>query len=959
MKYDLSSLNDNQREVAVTIDRPVLVIAGPGSGKTKTLVERVLYLIVEKEVKPEKIFIATFTEKAAKELITRISNKLLELEIRVNLHEMFIGTLHSIFLRILEDYRPFTRLKRNYKMLDQFDQQYFIYQRMRAFEKVEDFSVLIDKTTSRWNKAEKIVVLLNKISEEYLDVDTLLESNDIAVKVLGGLYQCYTTLLEESNAVDFSAIQTEMYKLIDSQPEILQELQDKIAYIMIDEYQDTNTIQEMILLKLAESHHRICAVGDDDQGLYRFRGASIRNILEFARNFQNDECKKVYLSTNYRSHPDIVNFSKMWIEGCEWEYEDEVFRFEKNIVPDNREFTDNPAVIKVSGEVEKDNWHEQIYEFICALKDGGKITDLNQIAFIFSGVKSEKTVRLAGFLESKGIYVYSPRSNLFFQRDEIRFLIGAFVFLFPQFQEVRKWDDNAHLKIWDYYDECLLEFGKELRKEENRDLAVFCAKKGKYHLNLTENTNYSFSGLFFQLLQFPFFSRFVDVDLNSAVFDVRPAYNLGLFSCLLNKYEYLHNISIFSKEKINDIVTGFFNQYLRFLVDGGISEYEDFEGHAPSGCVSFLTVHQSKGLEFPVVIADSLGSVPRKSYDALDEILQNNYYRKPPFEPLEQTKYYDFYRLYNVAFSRAMDLLVLSCQEKEGRGRSPSKYFENVYKKAVSWKDPSFDMDKLTLRKVGSGDIKNQYSFTSHILLYENCARQYRFFKELEFAPVRKGAIIFGNLVHQTIEDIHRAVLKNEREKITHENITDWFNENYVLLTKSERVYLTDYVKKNALEQVFAYEKTNRSNWDKIVEAEVDVSLVKDEYILKGTIDLVKGENETVEIIDFKSVGKPDVNNPRDKEELDRYKRQLEVYAHLVEERTGHKVSKMSLYYTSELSGNPYIDFPWNEKSINNTIGKFDDVVSKIERNDFTITERPEKRVCNNCDMRFYCDRNC
>jgi DNA helicase-2/ATP-dependent DNA helicase PcrA len=155
------------------------------------------------------------------------------------------------------------------------------------------------------------------------------------------------------------------------------------------------------------------------------------------------------------------------------------------------------------------------------------------------------------------------------------------------------------------------------------------------------------------------------------------------------------------------------------------------------------------------------------------------------------------------------------------------------------------------------------------------------------------------------------------------------------------------------LGHVLRYYDRQGGDWSRIVEAEVDVSLVKDEYILKGSIDLITGEDDTVEIVDFKSEKKPDLDKDRDK--LRRYQRQLEVYAHLVEERTGQKVSKTHLYYTSEEAGNPYITFPKDDTAINNTIATFDEVVHRIESKNFTISERPAK-LCIECDMRAHCD---
>jgi DNA helicase-2/ATP-dependent DNA helicase PcrA len=240
--------------------------------------------------------------------------------------------------------------------------------------------------------------------------------------------------------------------------------------------------------------------------------------------------------------------------------------------------------------------------------------------------------------------------------------------------------------------------------------------------------------------------------------------------------------------------------------------------------------------------------------------------------------------------------------------------------------------------------------------VYENCAEQYRFFKELEFAPVRTSPILFGTVVHQTIEDIHKAVLRGEEGKLSVDQVESWFDTNYVFLTKKEHVYLAPAVKRIALAQVLRYYDRNGGDWGHIREAEVDVSLVKDDYILSGKVDLIVGENNTVELVDFKSEKKPDVNGTEGSEKLERYRRQLEVYAHIVEERTGQQVSKTHLYYTSEETGSPYITFDKDSSSINTTIHTFDNVVQRIEAKDFAIPARPTK-LCGDCDIHHYCDR--
>ena len=293
--------------------------------------------------------------------------------------------------------------------------------------------------------------------------------------------------------------------------------------------------------------------------------------------------------------------------------------------------------------------------------------------------------------------------------------------------------------------------------------------------------------------------------------------------------------------------------------------------------------------------------------------------------------------------------------EKQGKGRTPSKYFADYFEEVIDWRHPSFKPELLPLEKVKDVNLKREYSFTSHLTLYENCAEQYRFFKELEFAPIRTSPILFGTLVHQTIEDIHKTVLRGEEQKLSEAQIASWFDTNYIYLTKRERVYLAPVIKDVALEQVLRYYRRHDGDWSRVKAAEVDVSLVKDGYILKGSIDLIRGEDSTVEVIDFKSEKKPDVNLPKDRDKIDRYRRQLEVYAHIIEERTGLRVSKTHLYYTSEELGSPYISFDKNPKSIEKTIATFGDVVQRIEQKDFGIAERPAK-ICKDCDMKSYCN---
>ncbi|MCX4354846.1 MAG: ATP-dependent DNA helicase [Oscillospiraceae bacterium] len=939
--FDFGNANDGQRKAIAAAEGPVLITAGPGTGKTYTLVQRAIYLIKECGVKPESLFIATFTEKAAKELITRITNELSDRGIVANINEMYIGTFHSLCLRILKEHLEFTRLRRNYRLLDSFDQQYIVFQNIHRFRTIPEVEIALPNGGA-WKQSEAICNYVNNLSEELVTPDELMSDADLSIAALGRMLKEYRNILTEGNLMDFSSIQIEAYHLLQDNAEILDELRSKVTHIMVDEYQDTNFIQEQIVFLLAGDRKNICVVGDDDQGLYRFRGATIRNILEFPRKFDDGECRIIPLIINYRSNSDIVDFYNEWMattDGAKFKFRWENFRYDKRIEPHKKTTLHSPAVVKLAGVDDTDEWHEKILRFINDLKTSGKLTDYNQIAFLFNSVKHPRVTALARFLEENHINVYSPRSDMFFQRDEIRLALGCLMLMFPRYVQGLENGDYTFLQ------------------PEHSDLLKWIRRKGKEHVSLTGATDYAYCGLMYQLFEFQPFAGILDTEMDVGVVDIRPARNIAKLTQIIGKFEYLHRVDVLDageyrgKRRIDQNTEMLFNLYLRLLYDGGITEYEDDSEYAPSGCVSFLTIHQSKGMEFPIVLVDSLANVPRKNTNDLMMQIEERYFKRPAFEPYDVTKYFDFWRLYYTAFSRAQDLLILTCCEDK---RTPSNYFKDIYGELQSVDSPGFDLREFDFKPIKDVKIKNTYSFTSHITVYETCALQYKFYKELEFMPVRANAMLFGTLVHETIEDIHRAALRHEEQTITEENVSRWFDSNYVSLTKTEHTYLAGPQREAALKQVLRYVDRQHGDWSQIQQAEVDVSLIKPDYIIEGKIDLICGEGDSVEIVDFKSQRKPDM--VKDWEQLERYRRQLHIYAYFVEERTGQKVSKMHLYYTGEDGGVPTITYPYTKSAVEGTMAVFDDTVKKIMKKDFhRCAEDP--KVCNACDFRFYCRR--
>ena len=947
-------IDPKKKEIIEHVDGPLLVIAGPGAGKTMAIVERVVNLIAHHQVAPENILVSTFTEKAAAELVSRISDRMAEEGLKVSLNEMYIGTMHSIFLRVLKDYAEFTRLKKNYKTFDDFDQKYAVYRNLyKRFKPLPNLD-LVSPEQSNWSKADSICRFVNKVREEAIDAETLLAGHEPEIVALGEVYRTYQQILVEENAIDFSAIQSEMLSLIDANPQVLKELQEKFKYLIIDEYQDTNTIQERILLKLCGKRANICVVGDEDQSIYRFRGASVRNILQFAANFPRGRCKTVVLDTNYRSHPDIVDFYNQWMTACDWKDGKKRFRFDKTIRPrTGKTFDACPTVVTLNGE-DNEDWGDQLIDFIRRLQKEKVVTDLNQIAFLFHSVRNKDVIALTERLEASGIPVFSPRSARFFEREETQLLIGLFMLLFPQVFKILDEKEEYMPETVAYYRNAANRLAAKLKEDPQgtAELVKWAKRKAREHAFLGAPTDYTFLGLFYEALKFPLFADYIKTDHDGTPRHSREAFNLALFSQLLAKFEYIYGINVLSPKWLESNLSHLFTQFLHFMLKGGLEEFEDYDERVPSGCVSVMTIHQSKGLEFPVVCVGSLSRNPRKSFTALDATLESKYFHRPPFEPLDRIKFFDFWREYYVAFSRPQNLLVLT--GVQSKTRQFGKTFDEIVEDVMDWRDPRFVSKNLHLEKIKKSSVKKDYAFTSDILTYERCPTQYMVFRYLGFAEHRVQGTMFGSLVHQTIEDIHKTCLRGE--SVSEAQIESWFASNYTSLSLAMKTYLDETRRESALKQVKQYFERNSGAFGALVAAEYDVSIPTETYILRGVIDLVRGEGDTVEIVDFKTDRKPNVNSAEDRQRIQNYHRQLEVYAHIVEEKFGKKVSKLHLYYTRAENESPYVSWDYSTVSVQKTLLSFDETVGKIESYKFSNKGvKMCKATCDNCDLRYFC----
>ena len=287
--YD--TLNNEQREAVFCTEGPLLMLAGAGSGKTRSLTHRIAYLIEEKGVAPWNILAITFTNKAAQEMRERV-----DALVGYGSEDIWISTFHATCSRILRRHIDLLGYDRNFTIYDASDQKSLMKEVLKEM-----------KIDTKQFPERSVMSEISSAKNEYkspLDYRNEYGSN-FRNQRIADIYEHYQKRLKENNALDFDDLLVKMVDLFQTNPDVLEHYQDRFQYIMVDEYQDTNTVQFLLVSLLAKKYRNLCVVGDDDQSIYKFRGANIYNILNFEKVFP--DAQVIRLEQNYRSTQNILN----------------------------------------------------------------------------------------------------------------------------------------------------------------------------------------------------------------------------------------------------------------------------------------------------------------------------------------------------------------------------------------------------------------------------------------------------------------------------------------------------------------------------------------------------------------------------------------------------------------------------------------------------------------------------
>jgi len=619
----LSGLNDEQRKAVTTTEGPVLVIAGAGSGKTRVLTHRIAYLIGVKGVFPARILAVTFTNKAANEMKERIISLLSE-----EPRDLWMGTFHSICVRILRKHADKIGYSRNFVIYDRGDQESLVKQIARDFRDL----------------AERPGSLVNRISRMKTGLSQELDERILRI------YERYQQELKRCDAMDFDDLLLKVLELFESHREVRDFYAERFKYIHVDEYQDTNRIQYMLLRHLASHHRNLFVVGDDDQSIYAFRGADIRNILEFERDFPG--ATVIRLEKNYRSTRKILQAASTLISH-------NIHRKGKTL------WTDNPEGEKIP-----------IYETWDEREEAERVADL-----IYSSSKppsdflvlyrtNAQSRALEEALRKYGLPYTIVGGIKFYERKEIKDLLAYLrVILNPR-------DDVSLTRIINVpprgIGKTSLERFQELASRNG--LSLYEAFRYSAEIPGLRKTTRSKLEEFLALID-EFREKLGELD----------AYEI--LSEVINRTDYMDYISSTGQrwevesrlENIQELL-GSVAEFVSENEDGSLAAYlnsvslkTEIDDWNPGGAVTLMTVHNAKGLEFPVVIITGLEETVFPHFNSLGS-----------HEEIEEER-----RLLHVAITRAKEKVYMTFTRRRFMRRErdlrPSRFLKELPQEAVEW----------------------------------------------------------------------------------------------------------------------------------------------------------------------------------------------------------------------------------------------------------------------------------
>jgi len=969
-------MNDEQIQAITYNQGPLLVIAGPGTGKTFVIVEKIKYLIKNNLAKPEDILALTFTEKAALEMEERVDK-----EMPYGYFQMWISTFHSFAYRILKDEGANLGLPLDFHLMSKAEAVIFLRKNLFAFDLnyfrplgnpekflealISHFSRLKEENISEEEYLDWAKKLKPKTEEEKIEKEKYLE--------LSKAYSLYQKLKLKEGLVDFSDLVFYLFRLFKKRPNLKNHYQRQFRYVLVDEFQDTNIVQYDLLKLLfpKERNPFLTVVGDDSQAIYKFRGASVSNILNFMKDYP--EAKRVTLVKNYRSCQTILDAAYRLIKHNDPDTLEAKLGISKNLISQKK---DKKGVIDfyLANNVEEEA--EFVAKKIIALKEKHKYLFSDFAVLVRANSHTEPFIRA---FSRFGIPYQFLGPSFLFHQPEVKDLI-AYLYFLSDIEDSSSFYRVLTMEIFDIdkrdlasllsfsrrisqplflafriYLSLISDEGYEKEFEVYKKYLPLFTKKTKEtflkiykmidrHLKLLRKETAG-QILYYFLEDTGYLSKLVDFKTEK---EEKKALNISKFFNKLKTFEMEHeDASVFA---VSD--------WIKMSLELNESPQVDYFDKERFDAVNILTIHSAKGLEFPVVFLVNLTQGRFPTYERQEKIALPDALIKEilPFGDyhLEEER-----RLFYVGLTRAADYVFLTASLYYGEGKKERKISqflveslgkEFLEKKILKKKDEKkqlsiFDFAPKKETVLTSKVYPLEFSFSA-LEVYKTCPLQYKYQYVLKIPTIPTAAESFGVSVHQTLQRFYQRY-QNEKT-IDFNTMLEIYRQSFIPIGYSSPSHFKRMKKEGEKILKDFFERFHPPE-GKILALEKNFKIkLEKEIVILGKIDrLDEKEDGKIEIIDYKTGKMPE------EKELKK-SLQLSIYALAATDKGtfNKKLSDIILtfYFLNE---GKKISFQKEKEDIKKLKEVIEDLVSQIRQEKF---EPNVGLWCDFCPFRIICE---
>lgn len=970
------NLNTEQKKAVYHGEGPLLIIAGAGTGKTTVITERIKHLILEKNVAPHEILALTFTEKASSEMEERIDRIM-----PYGYSQLWISTFHSFCDRLLRDEAVHVGINPNYKLMTESDSVLFLKKHLFSLDlnyfrplgnpnkfveaMLQHFARLQDEDISPSEYLNWATSSVKSTSDKKNHTDEEREEAEKNYE-LANAYTVYTDMKLKEGMLDFSDLIAQTLSLLRKRKQILKKYQDQFRYILIDEFQDTNFAQNTLALLLAGKRQNITVVADDDQAIYRWRGAALSNVIQFRTNYPNTTIAS--LTKNYRSSQEILDRAYQMIQHNNPNRLESLEQISKKLTSQRKT---KGAPIQFLYTTRVDEEAEGIARKIHELVEEGTYT-YSDFAILVRANNHAQPI-IPALQRIRIPYQFLGPGQLF-AREEIKDLV-AYLRVLTNLEDTVSLFRVLQMSIFNISMRDLTMLMQYARKQ---NITLFEAMENVSDANVSDETKKKIEDittmilrhlerikvdtagqiLYYFLTDTGLFNTFVDYQTQH---EEQIAMNIAKFFDKIKSFETLNK----------DATVYTVVEWIDLMMEMGDSPQVTETDWKEFNAVNILTIHSSKGLEFPVVflinlVADRFPSRRRRETLPIPENLVKEVIPEGDIHVQEER------RLFYVGMTRAKDLLFFTASKFYAEGKREKKLSPFILEalpeqlEQVTEKKRTTQLSLIEATKDYKGELQekqsekaaplqiNTLSF-SQLQAFDICPLHFKARYLLNIPTPFTAPLSFGSSMHNTIKDLYVHQMTTgpvSKEELFEILRTNWKSQGYMSKAYEQKMYahgeniLAKYyaesfnpdIKPLALELPFSF----------FLNKNADTSQ-KPVKIL-GAIDRIDPRPDGgIEIIDYKT-GKAESLSKR------KYQMQLGLYAlaatRVKDEFLGKRPEDITvtLHY---LESGVKITNPVTQEDINQTELAIQDKIREIESSDFRCSK---SILCHNCEYKMLCN---